>query len=595
MDIIKRIPRSINPKNIPKNIPKNLKNITRYNPLVKVNLKDISKNISTSKLPKQFKNNIFINFIVIFVVVIIIGSLVYNVITKEVPTTGGVIREGIIGQPQYINPVLSFSNDVNKPDRVLEYLIYPSLFRLDSEGNLINELVEEYTVGDNGKEYIFKIKSGITWDDNTPLTIDDIIFTIETIQNPDYNSPLNSALKGVVITRVDDATLKLNINASYSPFLSGLTFGILPKHIWQNLEPSAFLLAKSNLEPVGSGKFKYKSIQKKKDGNIASITLERNSNYFGDKPNIETFILVFYPREDEDKMIQDFKQDKLQAITQLKRPLDESEKFQTNILNIPQSFGIIFNVKDPLLANKEIRQAMSHAIDRDQIINNVLNGEATLINGPLNEFNKFYIDTPVELNLDKAKQILDEANWKDADGDGIREKDNQKAEFVLLVAGGNKVDEVTKTLKEQIQTIGIQMNIEIIPFNELSNNQIRNRSYQALFLGLGLNIYPDPYIYWHSSQINSPGLNLSQYTNINNDGYLETARTNTDNNVINSSLAQFQNQISNDVPAIFIYSPQYLYYTNPIISNIRLSVGNSSVDRYASISEWYVSTKRVFK
>ncbi len=593
MDIIKRIPRPINPKNIPKNIPKNLKNITRHNPLANVNLKNISKNIPTGKLPKRFKNNVFVNFIIIFVVIIIIGSLVYRVITKEVPTTGGVIREGIIGQPQYINPVLSFSNDVNKPDRVLEYLIYPTLFRLDTEGNLVNELVEEYSVGDNGKEYIFKIKSNITWDDNTPLTIDDIIFTIETIQNPDYNSPLNSALKGVIITKVDDSTLKLNLNASYSPFLSGLTFGILPKHIWQNLEPSAFLLAKANLEPVGAGKFKYKSIQKKKDGNIASITLERNTNYFGAKPNIETFILVFYAKEEE--MTQDFKQNKLQAITQLKSPLDESDKFQTNILNIPQSFGIIFNVKDPLLAKKEIRQAMSHTIDRAQIINNVLNGEATLINGPLNQFNKFYTDTPVELNLDKAKQILDEANWKDGDGDGIREKDNQKAEFTLLVAGGNKVDEVTAMLREQVKAVGIQMNTEIIPFNELSNNQIRNRSYQALFLGLGLNIYPDPYIYWHSSQINSPGLNLSQYTNINNDGYLETARTNTDNNVITSSLAQFQNQIANDVPAIFIYSPQYLYYTNPIISNIKVSTGNSSVDRYASISDWYVMTKRVLK
>lgn len=593
MDIIKRIPKPINPKNIPKNIPKNLKNITKHNPLANVNLKNISKNIPTGKLPKQFKNNVFVNFIIIFVVLIIIGSVVYRVITKEVPATGGVIREGIIGQPQYINPVLSFSNDVNKPDRVLEYLIYPTLFRLDTEGNLVNELVEEYSVGDNGKEYIFKIKPNITWDDNTPLTIDDIIFTIETIQNPDYNSPLNSALKGVIITKVDDSTLKLNLNASYSPFLSGLTFGILPKHIWQNLEPSAFLLAKANLEPVGAGKFKYKSIQKKKDGNIASITLERNTNYFGAKPNIETFILVFYAKEEE--MTQDFKQNKLQAITQLKSPLDESDKFQTNILNIPQSFGIIFNVKDPLLAKKEIRQAMSHTIDRDQIINNVLNGEATLINGPLNKFNKFYTDTPVELNLDRAKQILDEANWKDADGDGIREKDNQKAEFTLLVAGGNKVDEVTAILREQVKAVGIQMNTEIIPFNELSNNQIRNRSYQALFLGLGLNIYPDPYIYWHSSQINSPGLNLSQYTNINNDGYLETARTNTDNNVITSSLAQFQNQIANDVPAIFIYSPQYLYYTNPIISNIKVSTGNSSVDRYASISDWYVMTKRVLK
>jgi len=593
MDIIKRIPRPINPKNIPKNIPKNLKNITKHNHWAQVNLKNISKNISTGKLPKQFKNNVFVNFIIIFVVLIIIGSVVYRVITKEVPATGGVIREGIIGQPQYINPVLSFSNDVNKPDRVLEYLIYPTLFRLDTEGNLVKELVEEYSVGDNGKEYIFKIKPNITWDDNTPLTIDDIIFTIETIQNPDYNSPLNSALKGVIITKVDDSTLKLNLNASYSPFLSGLTFGILPKHIWQNLEPSAFLLAKANLEPVGAGKFKYKSIQKKKDGNIASITLERNTNYFGAKPNIETFILVFYAKEEE--MTQDFKQNKLQAITQLKSPLDESDKFQTNILNIPQSFGIIFNVKDPLLAKKEIRQAMSHTIDRAKIINNILNGEATLINGPLNKFNKFYTDTPVELNLDKAKQILDEANWKDADGDGIREKDNQKAEFTLLVAGGNKVDEVTAMLREQVKAVGIQMNTEIIPFNELSNNQIRNRSYQALFLGLGLNIYPDPYIYWHSSQINSPGLNLSQYTNINNDGYLETARTNTDNNVITSSLSQFQNQIARDVPAIFIYSPQYLYYTNPIISNIKVSTGNSSVDRYASISDWYVMTKRVLK
>jgi peptide/nickel transport system substrate-binding protein len=600
MDIIKRIPKPIEPKSIPKsidlkNIPKQLKGISKKNPLKNLNIKDISKNISTSNLPKQLKNNIFLNFTIIFIVLIVIGSIAYGMMTKDIPTVGGFIREGIIGQPQYINPVLSFSNDVNKPDRVLEYLIYPTLFRLDAEGNFANELVEGYTVSDNGKEYIFKIKSGVTWDDNTPLTVDDVIFTIETIKNPDYNSPLNSALKGVNITRVDDSTLKINLNSSYSPFLSGLTFGILPKHIWNNLEPSAFLLAKANLEPVGAGKFRYKSIQKKKDGNIASITIERNPNYFGAKPNIDTFTLVFYKQNEEDKMIKDFKQNELQAITQLKNTLSESDKFQANILNTPQSFGMIFNVKDPLLTNKEIRQAIASSINKDELVNNILQGEATSVNGVLSTFNKFYVDTPIEQNIDNAKQILDNANWKDVDGDGIREKDNQKAEFTLLVASGNKVDEVTQKLKAQIKEIGIQMNTEVIPFNELSNNQIRNRSYQALFLGIGLNIYPDPYIYWHSSQVNSPGLNLAQYTNINNDGYIETARTNTDINVISSSLAQFQQQIASDVPAIFIYSPQYLYYTKPIISNIRLSTGNSSVDRYASISEWYVRTKRVLK
>ncbi len=581
MDIIRKIPKPIIPPNFKKVIiPKSPIKISR-------------PNINLPKLPQSLQKNIFLTFIIAFIILVVMGSLIYRSLTKEIATTGGIIKEGIIGQPQYINPVLSFSNDINKPDRVLEYLIYPSLFRLDKTGNLSNELVDSYTVGDNGKEYLFKLKSDIKWDDNTPLTIDDIIFTLQTIQNPAYNSPISSALKGVSITRVDDSILKLNLNSSYSPFLSNLTFGILPKHIWQNLEPSAFLLSEANLKPIGAGKFKYKSIQKKKDGNIASITIEKNPNYFGEKPNIENFTLVFYSKEEE--MIQDFKQNNLQAITQLKAPLSDSSRYQLNVMNIPQSFGIIFNIKDPLLSNKEIRQSISNVINRQPIINDILQNQATLINGPLTPFNQYYVPTDIAFDIEKVKKTLDDANWKDIDGDGIREKDNKKAEFTILVANGNKVDEVTKTLQAQIREIGIQMNIELVSFADLSANQIRDRSYQALFLGLGLNIYPDPYIYWHSSQITSPGLNLSQYTNINTDGYLETARTNTDINVITSSLQQFQQQITSDVPAIFIYSPKYLYYTNPIIKNITVSIGNSSVDRYASISEWSVKTKRVFK
>ena len=581
MDIIRKIPKPIIPPNFKKVIiPKSPIKISR-------------PNINLPKLPQSLQKNIFLTFIIAFIILVVMGSLIYRSLTKEIATTGGIIKEGIIGQPQYINPVLSFSNDINKPDRVLEYLIYPSLFRLDKTGNLSNELVDSYTVGDNGKEYLFKLKSDIKWDDNTPLTIDDIIFTLQTIQNPAYNSPISSALKGVSITRVDDSILKLNLNSSYSPFLSNLTFGILPKHIWQNLEPSAFLLSEANLKPIGAGKFKYKSIQKKKDGNIASITIEKNPNYFGEKPNIENFTLVFYSKEEE--MIQDFKQNNLQAITQLKAPLSDSSRYQLNVMNIPQSFGIIFNIKDPLLSNKEIRQSISNVINRQPIINDILQNQATLINGPLTPFNQYYVPTDIAFDIEKVKKTLDDANWKDIDGDGIREKDNKKAEFTILVANGNKVDEVTKTLQAQIREIGIQMNIELVSFADLSANQIRDRSYQALFLGLGLNIYPDPYIYWHSSQITSPGLNLSQYTNINTDGYLETARTNIDINVITSSLQQFQQQITSDVPAIFIYSPKYLYYTNPIIKNITVSIGNSSVDRYASISEWSVKTKRVFK
>ncbi len=580
MDIIRRISK--------KTIPNPLKKM----PLPKSALK-LPQSLNKISLPKSLRKNTFFFLIVGFIAVMGIGTLIYRGITTEVPAVGGSIREGIIGQPQYINPVLSFSNDVNKPDRVLEYLIYPSLFRLDKNGELANDLIDTYTIGDNGREYVLKIKSGIVWDDGAPLSIDDVIFTMETIQNPSYNSPLISVLRGVTITRVDDLTVKLNLSSSYSPFLSTLTFGILPKHIWQNLEPSAFLLSEKNLKPVGAGKFKYKSIRKNRDGNIDSLTLERNPSYYGEKPTIENFTLAFYSQEEE--MIQDFKQNDLQAITQLKTPIDDVSRFNVNAINVPQSFGMIFNVKDPLFADRELRRAIASAVNRDPIINQILQGQATSISGPLTPFNQYHTPTETPFNLDQAKQILDAANWKDVDGDGIREKDNQRAEFTILAVSGNKIEEITSLLQSQIRELGVQMNIQVVSFSELSNNQIRERSYQALFLGLGLNIYPDPYIYWHSSQITNPGLNLAQYTNVNTDGHLESARTNTDATVISSSLQQFQQQVAADVPAIFLYSPQYLYYTNPVIKNVTVTKGNSSVDRYASISEWYVRTKRVFK
>ncbi len=531
------------------------------------------------------------------IVLLIAGSVFgYRSVTTVVPTSGGELREGVVGQPQYINPVLSLSGDVNRVDRNIESLVYPRLFVLTENGELAPQLVEEYSDLNNGREYQITLREGLTWDDGEQITIDDVIYTVQTIQNPDFKSPLLNAFRGVSIERLSDYSMKFTLNSSYSPFLSSLTFGILPEHIWSGYDAQAFALASENLEPIGAGPFTYQSFQKNQTGNISSYTLVANDDYWGEQPMISQITYVFYA--DEAQMAQDFERGRINAMSQIKTDtsnLDNLEDVTVSELKTPQYFGIFFNTKAPIFEDKGIRTAISRAVNREQIVTEILAGRATPVTGALTPFNNFYSEQSVGYDFDEAQRLLDEANWKDADGDGIREKDNRRAEFTLLVADGNRAQEITTLLQEQLRGVGIQMNVQIISFGELNSNQLPNRAYEALFIGETLNVYPDPYVYWHSSQSTAPGFNFSQYSNVNNDGYLESARTNTDPGVINSSLAQFQEQIANDAPAVFLYTPHFLYYTRSPISNVSMNIGNDASDRYTTITSWYANTKRVFE
>lgn len=527
---------------------------------------------------------------------IVSSVFVYRSLTTVVATAGGELREGVVGQPQYINPVLSLSGDVNRVDRNIESLVYPRLFKLTENGELNPQLVEEYSDLNNGREYQITLKQGLTWNDGEEITIDDVLYTIQTIQNPEFKSPLLNAFRGVTVERLSDYSLKFTLSSSYSPFLSGLTFGILPEHVWSGYDAQAFALASENLEPVGAGPFEYQSFQKNQTGNISSYTLVANNDYWGEQPKISQITYVFYA--DEEQMAQDFERGRLNAMSQVKSDvsnLSNSEDVTVSELKTPQYFGIFFNTKAPIFEEAGIRKAIARAVNRDQIVTEVLDGRATPVKGALTPYNNFYTEQDVSFDFDEAQRLLDEANWKDVDSDGIREKDNRRAEFTLLVADGNRVQEVTTLLQSQLQAVGIQMNVQIISFGELNSNQLPNRAYEALFIGETLNVYPDPYVYWHSSQSTAPGFNFSQYSNVNNDGFLESARTNTDPGVINSSLAQFQEQIANDAPAVFLYTPHFLYYTRSPISNVTMNIGNDASDRYTTISSWYANTKRVFE
>jgi len=183
----------------------------------------------------------------------------YYLKTQAIATYGGEYIEGIVGQPTHINPIISASNNA---DDDLSQIIFSSLFKYDSQGSITNDLADSYEISDDKTQYSIHLKKGVLWHDGQELTAADVLFTINLISDPAYKSPLRSNWQGIETSSSDDYSLNFQIKTPYTGFLNNLTFGILPKHIWESVAPEKFSLTDLNLEPIGSGPYKYSSFQK---------------------------------------------------------------------------------------------------------------------------------------------------------------------------------------------------------------------------------------------------------------------------------------------------------------------------------------------
>ena len=219
--------------------------------------------------------------------------------TKTIPADGGEYREAIIGFPEFINPALA---PHNAPDRDISGLVYASLMRYNAEGELVGDLAESYEVLEDGRSYLFRLRENLQWEDGTPLTTEDVVFTIELIQDPRYGSPLNQNWQGVEVSAKNEREVTFKLSSTYVPFLENTTVGILPSHIWRRISLENFRRTDLNLQPIGSGPFKVEKFTKtKKDGIefISSYTLERNERYWDKKPYFDKITFKFYRGEEE--------------------------------------------------------------------------------------------------------------------------------------------------------------------------------------------------------------------------------------------------------------------------------------------------------
>ncbi len=541
---------------------------------------------------------------------VIVGSLValgvqvYISNTITVPKKGGTYREAVVGTPRFINPVLVSTNDV---DRGLTNLVYSSLMRYNEKGELVPDLAKSYEVRDEGKTYVFNLKEDLQWEDGEELTAEDVVYTINLVQDPGYASPLFQSWQGVEVERKDKRTVIFRLEAPYASFIENTTIGILPKHKWQSIPQQNFALSDANLQPLGSGRYKVESLTKNESGLISSYTLTENKNYHGKQPFIEKIVFKFYANEEE--AIKAFNAGLTDGISFVSPANIEklNQDAKLNLFNMPRYFAIFFNQEQSsLLNNIEVREALARSTNKEEIIEKALAGFGEKAFGPIPEnFDEYHSEDVEKWQYDpeRAETVLEENGWEDQDEDGIREKltesendneEKQRLEFSLVTADRPELKKAANILQNQWEKSGIKLNVKTVALDKLQQNFIRPRSYQMLMFGQILGSVPDPFSFWHSSQTNDPGLNLSRYSNEDVDTLLEDMRTEEENKERIEKYKEFQQKLTEDLPAIFIYNPKYIYATHKRVKGVEEGLIVDSSYRFTGISEWYVRTQRVF-
>lgn len=540
--------------------------------------------------------------LVSFFIVIGIGALLfwfgalYMASTVPVPERGGEYTEGIAAQPRYINPILSQTSGA---DADLAQLVYSGLFGYDTSGALMKRLVTDYSVSEDGKLYTVTLRSGAKWHDGEEVTADDVLFTVQAIQNPAYKSPLRASWLSVDAASIDRYTVTFTLKKSYFGFLENLTLGILPKHIWENIAPENFLLADYNLAPIGSGPYSFFDSKQDSSGNMLSYELRAFADYFDGAPYISKVIFHFYP--DEAALIDAYNRKEVLGINAVTpdnlSKLEVRKSTRVYEISIPRIFAVFFNkTKSVALAYDEVREALTYATDRDAIIRDVLAGKGIPAHTAFLPFMSGYaVDLSVPgFDLAQANTLLDEKGWKRGE-DGIRAKDGAVLEIELTVPDWPELARTADIIRTQWGEAGARVTVKVLGAADLQQNAIRPREYQALLFGEAAMIDSDPYSFWHSSQKNDPGLNLALFDDKNADDILATLREELNPDRQREKYRAFQEILLKENPAVFLYSPSYLYIVNGAVKGIDVKSIDAAAFRLSNIKDWYIDTKRVKK
>ena len=524
-------------------------------------------------------------------------AMLFLAFTKPVPTEGGVYTEGIVGEPTHINPILAQAMEV---DADMVQLVYSSLFSYDDTGKLRPSLAEGYELLEDGKKYAVKIRPGVKWHDGQDLTADDVLFTFRTIQDASYRSPLRANWQGVEVSKDDNLTVVFSLKKAYFDFLENLTVGIVPKHVWDSIAPEKFSLTDVNLNPIGSGPFRVENLKKDSNGTILSYELRAFPQYFEGTPFLQKIVLYFYGSEEE--MLSAYRRREILAasnVTPETFPRDLRERKDTVIHDIvqPRVFSVFLNEKkNAALAEEPVRRALALATDRDALVRDVLGGHGAAAYSLFSPSTGAYSSAGEvsAFNPEEAVRVLEDAGWK-LNADGVREKGGVRLEFDIATPNWEELVKTAHMVENGWNKIGAHVTVTVLENVSDAQRAIRSREYAALLYGLATTFEPDPYSFWHSSQTGELEHNFALFSDKRADELLSGAREELNADARSGMYREFQEILATKVPAVFLYSPRYVYVQRKSVRGFSAQAINTPASRFQDVAHWYMSTKRVKK
>lgn len=445
--------------------------------------------------------------------------------------------------------------------------MFDPLVEYDDRAKVQPALAKSWQFSPDNKTITFALADGVKWHDGQPFTADDVVFTFDAIKNEKTNTPHKTRLKvgddWATWTAVDPKTVKIDLPSPYAAFFSGLSeIGIIPKHLLAgssdiNTDPY-------NRKPVGTGPFKL--AEYKQDEFMA---LEANREYFKGAPNLDRLILVFYTEPDAAAAaLLKGDIDGMYAYPEQQPQFEKDKKFRVHTYAFHQAITLAFNQKDPILADKKVRQALSLGVDKKAMMDTVTRGRGEVATtmwapkGPLGPWAS--TDLPAdEFNATKAKTLLEEAGWK-LGGDGIRTKDGQRLSLSLPYnTVFDEYKEASTIIERQFRDLGVEVKVRgiqspaLVQLRQELNADPKERSLELQEWPHAVNFFdPDVFRELHSSAQPPAGLNYMFFKNARVDELVAQARVITDPEKRRPLYNEVQKLLKED----FAYLPLYFVF-----------------------------------
>ncbi|HEX9388940.1 MAG TPA: peptide ABC transporter substrate-binding protein [Anaerolineales bacterium] len=553
---------------------------------------------------KQLRWQILVVLVTLAIVAVLLFSQqspVANGPIVPLPEQGGVYTEGLVGSLLRLNPLLDWNNAA---DRSVDRLLFSGLIKFDEHG-LPQKDLADWGVAKDGTVYNFSIRPNAVWQDGTPVTSDDVIFTVNMMKSAGslYPQDIKDLWSKIEVTRLNDKNLKFTLPEPYVPFIDYLTFGILPKHLLESVSPDQMPDADFNINPVGSGPYKFDHLIVD-NGQITGVVLTASDTYYDKLPFIEQVVFRYYPTSAD--ALDAYQQGDVLAVSQITPDVLNAALEEPNLSvytsRLPQISFVLFNLNNPevaFLQNEKVRRALMLGLNRSYMINKFLQGQAVTTDGPILPGSWAYYDGSdhFEYNPDESINLLKTEGYViPAEGGDVRAKEGTPLSFTMLHPDDAIHTKIAETIRDEWKAIGVRVELQSVPYDKLAADFLSSRTYQAALVDLNLarTPDPDPYPFWHQAEATG-GQNYSQWDNRAASEYLEQARVTADYSLRTRLYRNFQVVFAKELPALPLFAPVYSYGVDSQVQGVQMAALYDPSDRLATFSSWYLLTRRALE